>query len=286
MKTIKEITPLKSSAPFVILRHKNAKFDYSIHYHNEFELNLITNFKGKKVVGDAIEKCESVDLTLLGPDLKHIWKSDEEVSNANVTTIQFQEQFLPPKILDYKIFKDIRALLELSKRGISIQNPTKTKIVKKISKLKDTDHFGSFLLFLEILHDLSKSEDKKILSSAAGNNLNQKSESRRITIVTKYIENNYHKQIKLSTLAEMINMSESAFSHYFKKRTGQSFIKYLLEHRLSIVTNLLSETNSPISEISYMTGFTTLSNFNRSFKKKHGVSPKQFRTNYINQIKR
>ncbi|WP_303318595.1 AraC family transcriptional regulator [Flavivirga abyssicola] len=284
MKTIKEITPLKSNAPFVILRHKNAKFDYSIHYHNEFELNLITNLKGKRIVGDSIEECDSVDLTLLGPDLKHIWKSNEEISNADVTTIQFQEQFLPPKILDYEIFKDIRTLLESSKRGISIQDPTKTKIVKKISRLKDADHFGSFLLFLEILHDLSKSDDKKILSSAAGNNYSQHSESRRITIVINYIENNYNKQIKLATLAEMINMSESAFSHYFKKRTGQSFIKYLLDHRLSIVTKLLSETNIPINEISYMTGFITLSNFNRSFKKKHGVSPKQYRINYINHV--
>ncbi|TGV02422.1 AraC family transcriptional regulator [Flavivirga rizhaonensis] len=284
MKTIKEITPLKSNAPFVILKHKNAKFDYSIHYHNEFELNLITNFKGKRIVGDSIEECESVDLTLLGPELKHIWKSNEIISTANVITIQFQEHFLASKTLDYTIFKDIRALLELSKRGISIQNPTKNKIAKKISKLKDPDHFDSFLLFLEILHDLSKSEDKKVLSSAASNNYSQKRESRRITIVTKYIENNYDKQIKLTTLAEMINMSESAFSHYFKKRTGQSFIKYLLDHRLSIVTKLLSETNIPINEISYMTGFITLSNFNRSFKKKHGVSPKQYRINYINHL--
>ena len=81
----------------------------------------------------------------------------------------------------------------------------------------------------------------------------------------------------------MVNMSESAFSHYFKKRTSQSFTSYLQDYRLGIVTKLLTETNMSINEISYASGFNSLSNFNRAFKKKHGISPKEFKVNYYNE---
>ena len=84
-------------------------------------------------------------------------------------------------------------------------------------------------------------------------------------------------------VANMVNMSESAFSHYFKKRTSQSFTSYLQDYRLGVVTKLLTETDLSINEISYSAGFNTLSNFNRAFKKKHNLSPKEFKQNYIIQ---
>ncbi|NJB82262.1 AraC family transcriptional regulator [Wenyingzhuangia aestuarii] len=280
MKSIKEITPIKSDDPFVILKHDNALFDYPLHFHNEYELNLIENFKGKRTVGDSVELCEGVDLTLLGPELKHFWTSDAIISNARVTTIQFQEHFLYSKIMSYSVSKEVKKLLELSKRGITFSNPTKQRVLDLLNTIEHNKDFKSFLTFLEILHILSTSEDKKILSSSASVDYSQQRESRRISLVMSYIKEHYQKNIRMPKIAEMVNMSESAFSHYFKKRTNQSFTSYLLDYRLGVVTKLLTETNMPISEISYAAGFNSLSSFNRAFKKKHNMSPKEFKTNY------
>lgn len=286
MKSIKEITPIKSDDPFVILKHENALFDYPLHFHNEYELTLITNFEGSRTVGDSVEQCEETDLTLLGPELKHLWKSDKVVSNSGVITIQFQEHFLHSKIMSYAVSKDIKKLLELSKRGISFSNPTKDLISKKVLSIENNTNFKSFLTFLEILHILSTSKDIKVLSSPPSANYSQKRESRRISLITNYIINNYDQEIKLSKVAEMVNMSESAFSHYFKKRTSQSFTSYLMDYRLGVVTKLLTETNMSINEISISAGFNSLSNFNRAFKKKHGISPKEFKVNYHKEVQR
>ncbi|MBE0391023.1 AraC family transcriptional regulator [Flavobacterium sp. PL002] len=284
MKSIKEVTPIKSDDPFVILKHENALFDYPLHFHNEYELNLISNFKGSRTVGDSFEKCEETDLTLLGPELKHIWKSESIISNAQVVTIQFQEHFLHSKIMSYAVSKDIKKLLELSKCGISFLNPTKDLITEKIATIKGNTDFKSFLTFLEILHILSTSKDIKVLSSPPSANYNQNRESRRISLITNYIKNNYNSEIKLSKIAEMVNMSESAFSHYFKKRTNHSFTSYLQDYRLGVVTKLLTETDMSINEISYKAGFNSLSNFNRAFKKKHNISPKEFKLNYDQEV--
>ena len=280
MKSIKEITPIKNDDPFVILKHENALFDYPLHFHDEYELNLITNFNGTRTVGDSIEKCEDTDLTLLGPELKHLWKSEALVSTANVTTIQFQEHFLHSKFMEYNVSKDIKKLLELSKRGIAFTEPTKSLVMEKINGIEGNGDFKSFLTFLEILHVLSVSKDFKVLSNPPSANYSQERESRRITTVMNYIRKNYQHEIKLNKVAQLVNMSESAFSHYFKKRTSQSFTSYLLEYRLGVVTKLLIETNMSINEISYAAGFNSLSNFNRAFKKKFMLTPKEYKLNY------
>jgi AraC-like DNA-binding protein len=284
MKSIKEITPLKNDDPFVILKHDNALFDYPLHFHNEYEINLITNFDGIRTVGDSVEKVLGTDLVLLGPELKHHWKSRTVTSKASVTTIQFQEHFLHSKIMSYTVSKDIKKLLEISKQGISFQSPIKEEISVLLLSIENNTSFKSLLTFLEILHKLSISKYYKALSTPPSANYNQKRESRRISLITKFIKDNYQNEIKLAEIAKMVNMSESAFSHYFKKRTSQSFTKYLQEYRLGVVTKYLTETNRPINEVCYLAGFNSLSNFNRFFKRKYNISPKEFRGNFKNSV--
>lgn len=281
MKIIREITPLKPKDPFVILKHENARFDYPLHFHPEYEINFITNFSGKRIVGDSIEDCDALDLTLLGPYLQHMWKSEKPISNATVITIQFQEKILNSNLSSYELFNGIRDLLEFSRKGISFSNPTKEKVGKKIVQLCEISGFDSLLLFLDILQDLAVSINKKILSNSPITNCIPEGENLRINSVIDYIENNYADEIKLGTIAEIINMSESAFSHFFKKRTGASFTQYILDYRIGIATKLLFETDMTINEISYKSGFKTLSNFNKAFKKKQGNSPKDYRNDYM-----
>ncbi|WP_271765204.1 AraC family transcriptional regulator [Aquimarina algiphila] len=284
MKIIREVTPVKSEDPFIILKHENARFDYPLHFHPEYEINFILNFSGKRIVGDSIEDCENTDLVLIGPYLQHIWKTEECTSNATVITIQFQENFLGSKLLNYDLFKEIKELLEFSRKGITFSNPTKDRIGKKIIQLCEKDDFDTFLLFLEILKDLAISSDKKILASSPIANHISQGKSRRINAVLHYIENNYANDITLSTIAKIANMSESAFSHFFKKRTNMNFTQYILDFRIRVATKLLLETEMAINEISYKSGFKTLSNFNRTFKRKQGSSPREYRKNYIKEV--
>ncbi|RKR14910.1 AraC-like DNA-binding protein [Maribacter vaceletii] len=283
MKIIREVTPVKSEDPLIVLRHENAQFDYPLHFHPEYEINFIMNFSGKRIVGDSIEDCQNIDLTLLGPYLQHIWKSKDSESTATVITIQFQENFLGSKLPNYKLFKDVKELLEMSRRGIAFSNPTKKKVSKKIIRLCETEGLDTFILFLEVLKELAESSDKQILSSSPIANDSSQGKSRRINAVVHYIENNYKNDISLGSMAKVANMSESAFSHFFKRRTNKSFTKYILDFRIRVATKLLLETEMAINEISFKSGFKTLSNFNRSFKKTHGFSPKDYRKNYIKE---
>ena len=84
-------------------------------------------------------------------------------------------------------------------------------------------------------------------------------------------------------MAALVNMSGSAFSHFFKKRTGISYITYLNNLRVAHACNLLESTTLSASEICYECGFNNKSNFIRIFTRKKGMTPIQYRK-FITQM--
>ena len=101
-----EIVPIHKEDLFIILNHPNAKFDYPVHYHPEYEINLVMNCTGTRVVGDSEEEFGDSDLVMVGPSLPHAWKSDSKVNH--VITIQFSEDMLNYPMLGKRIFSPIR----------------------------------------------------------------------------------------------------------------------------------------------------------------------------------
>ena len=100
---------------------------------------------------------------------------------------------------------------------------------ERILKLTKMQGFQTVLEFFSILHDLSISNRRFLMDNRYDSQaIVRTSKSRRIAKVCDFIEKNYGNQIKLSEVAEMVNMSESAFSHFFKKKTNCTFIDYVM----------------------------------------------------------
>lgn len=91
------------------------------------------------------------------------------------------------------------------------------------------------------------------------------------------IENNYFEKLSLSELAENFSLSVSTLKRYFKKYTGQSPIEYINNTRINMAKFMLIDSNLQISEVSYNVGFEDALYFSKFFKKKTGLSPKEFR---------
>lgn len=277
-RIVREITPISSDDFFVVLNHFNAKFDFPIHYHPEYELNLVLNSKGKRIIGDSIQDYTSSDLVLIGPNTPHAWAGNENHSDAHVITIQFHTDFLSDKALNRKIAMPIKELLNKARRGVLFAKETTEVMIGKFEKLSGTQGFDSLLEFLSVLYDLSISRNQQVLASSSYVGHIDPSKSRRIQKVTDFIQTNLHKEIRVKEVAEMVNMSETAFSHFFKKRTQRSFSGYLTDMRIGHAARQLVDSEKNITEICYESGFNNISNFNRTFKKKRGVTPSDFRS--------
>ena len=99
MKDIqKEIVPIVDEDLFIVLNHMDADFDYQVHYHPEYEINLVLNTYGERIVGDSIEAFKDIDLVMLGPNIPHKW-CGKVVKGNHVITIQFSEQLLDLPIM-------------------------------------------------------------------------------------------------------------------------------------------------------------------------------------------
>jgi len=273
----KEITPLSAEDLFIVLNHPDAKFDYPVHYHSDFELNLVIGSYGERVVGDSVENFSELDLVMTGPNVPHAWFGAIN-EKRHVVTIQFSEKMIDFPLLEKRLFQSIKELLYESRRGIVFTKETQNKIKEKILTLTKMQGFQTVLTFFSILNELSVS-DRRLLTSNKfdSNDIVRASKSRRIAKVCEYIEVNYYKQIKLKEVAALVNMSESAFSHFFKKRTRCTYIDYLTNIRIAKSCQLLSETTQTVAEICYACGFENMSNFMRIFKKKKNVTPAKYR---------
>ena len=286
MIVYKEITPLTQKDVFIIINSEKIGFDYPIHYHSAYELTLVLNSSGNRIIGDSVEKYSSNDLVLIGPEIYHKWDDDdilpEKRNNAHVITIQFSKEFFNQSLLSKKEFLSFKNLLKDSQRGLKFTDKTFRIIALKIQNLITIKGFEAVIEFLKILHILSISEDKKYLASVGFISIKVDEKGDRINKMFTYILAHFNDpNLRITELANESNMSTSAFGHFFKKSTNKSFTQFVVDLRLGYASKLLINSNYSISEIAYKSGFNNIANFNRLFKKNKAITPKQYRQNLM-----
>ena len=279
---MREITPLTQSDCFTLFSRTKKKFDFPLHYHEEFELNLIVNAKGaKRIVGDHIDVIDDLELVLVGPNLYHAWFTHKcESEDIRELTIQFHKDLFEERFLRKNQLSFIRTMFEKAQRGILFSRETIERLKPRIMGLEQKNGFDSVLELLSILHDLSTSRNMHTLSDSSSSNEQFNYNSRRIEKVFEYMNANYGRAITLGEVSKVANMPEASFSRFIKKRIGNTFIDSLNEIRLGHATRMLIDTTHNVAEVAYKCGFNNISNFNRTFKKKKGCTPTEFRENF------
>ena len=284
-RVLREITPLGDhDFMYVADRHKK-EFDYPIHCHDIMELNFVENAAGaRRVVGDSSEVIGDCDLVLItSSDLEHVWEQHEcKSDDIHEVTVQFyihfEDEHTPFRTNPYK---SIYQMMMRAKRGLAFRMSAIMTIYPRLVKLATID--DKFLMAHElmyILHELSKFDDAYELASSTFAKVDVSSESRRVLKVKDFINTHISDELRLEQLASLVSMTPTAFSRFFKLRTGKTLSEYIVDIRLGHAARLLIDTNDSVSEICWNCGFNTLSNFNRLFRKRKGCSPTEFREKY------
>lgn len=279
----REIVPIDEHDLFILFNRPEAGFAYPVHYHSEYEINLVMGTSGQRIVGDSIEVFEEMDLALIGPNIGHAWRGDT-IKGSHVITIQFSDAMLNMPIVNKRLFKPIRQLLIDARRGIKFSKEAQLKMKEEIVALTHMQGFQTVLAFLSLLNEMSNADRYSLVSNHydASGTL-QSSKSRRITKVCKYMEEHFKDTVTLSEMASLVGMSDTAFSHFFKAKTNMTFIDHLNDMRIAHACRLLADTNQTISEICYSSGFNNISNFIRMFKKRKQMTPNAYR-DFVNKM--
>ena len=274
---LEEITP---DCFHIVDRHK-AKFTYPLHQHREYELNFVENASGvKRIVGDSVEEIGDYDLVLIcSENLEHVWDNGRCGSrDIREVTIQFSPELLSGGLISKNQFSSIMKMFRDANHGISFPLHAIMRVYGVLDGLaSEPQGFIRFLKFLWLLYMLSVS-DYRILSSSSFSHAERNPESRRVKKVKQYINDHYTETLKLEDMARLVGMTPTSFSRFFKLRTGKTLSDYVLDIRLGFAARMLVDSTKNISEICFECGFNNLSNFNRIFKGRRGVTPKEFRS--------
>ncbi len=273
--------PPQSSFKFKKIQKESLEFNW--HYHPEYEIMFMYRSRGKRFVGDNIDYYQEGDLFFIGPNLPHTWYSPPGVMGTHkgheAILVQFKDNLSGIHFRQVPEFISIVHLFSIARRGLQFFGKTRDQVIKHLLEIEHMEGADRVLTLLKILDIMGKAgkEDRKVLSSIEFTNRFQQEEQSRIDKVCTYINQNYKKKLKLEDVAAIANMSTTAFSRFFKKSTGKTFVNYVNELRIGWACKLLIESEMTIAEIFCEVGFNNLSNFNRRFYERHKMSPRQYR---------
>ena len=249
------------------------------HYHEEYELHLIVQTSGKLFVGDYIGQFKPGNLVLTGPRLPHNWVStdipDQGVKIRDRVIlfpdepIRQASEFLPE-------FREVAPLLERARYGVEFAD-TGTLVAQYMDRIKASTGLTRFGIFLQLLSVLAAREDYQLLSSRQLQSYDSDASLQQISEVVDYLTANYASQFTMSDIARQWKMTESQFSRYFKRVTGNTFTNFVNRLRINRACQMLAESNRYISTICFDVGFNNVSNFNRRFIEIKSITPGQYR---------
>lgn len=249
------------------------------HCHDEYELHLITATSGRVFVGDWIGQFQPGQLVLTGPRLPHNWVSTDlpegGVAERDLV-IQFLHQPIAQGSQHIPELREALPLLERAKHGIEFFDMQATALAHW-QRVKAQHGLARFAAFCDFLSELARCTDYRLLSSVQLQSVDDDTQLNQINAIVNRITDNLTQPLTAADLARQLNMSESSFSRFFRRSTGNTFADFVNHVRVNRACQLLMESDRYITDIGYEVGFNNIANFNRRFLDIKGMTPSEYR---------
>ena len=106
---------------------------------------------------------------------------------------------------------------------------------------------------------------------------------RVITGITKYMQEHLSEDVSLHILSEEFHLNSQYISQLFKNEIGVNFLAYLTNIRMEHAKKLLLSSSLSIAEVSEQSGYGDYRVFTKVFKKSEGITPSQYRRDFLSQ---
>jgi AraC-like DNA-binding protein len=249
------------------------------HYHEEYELHLIVASRGKVFVGDYIGQFEPGHLVLTGPRLPHNWISTDvppEGIALRDVVLQFPDAPLRQAAALIPELAEALPLLERARFGIEFFGLSHTAR-EYCARIKASHGLQRFSQFTELLGELVRCHDYRLLSTVQLQSFDDDAALAKISGIVDHLISHYSESFSMAEMAARLGMTESSFSRYFRRATGNSFTDFVNRLRINRACQLLMESDRYITNVCYDVGFNNVANFNRRFLQIKGMTPKEFR---------
>ena len=259
------------------------------HHHDEYELHLIVATSGKAFVGDWIGQFQPGHLVLTGPRLPHNWVSMDldGVSGGSVAlrdlVIQFKHEPIAAAAEHLPELAEALPLLDRARHGIEFFGLAEAAEVHwhRVKADRGLKRLAAFADFLAVL---TRCTDYRLLSNVQMQAVDDDDELDQINAIVNRLTADVAQPLAAAEVAAELGMSESRFSRFFRRATGNTFTDFVNRVRINRACQLLMETDRMVGAICYEVGFNNLANFNRRFLEIKGLTPTEFRRQADNRF--
>lgn len=261
--------------------------DVSLHWHNEFEINVMIDGSAIYQVGAQTYISNVGDINIKVPGILHATHIQEN-GFAHYETLIFR-----PELFGFTEYErgNLKYLLRILSKKLIIKTPIRPndveydriyRLLKDAMDAAENNTPADDILLRSRLNEafyvLIKNgyvikNDLSTLHDADMEELNP---------ALKYIADNFNHDIKIAELASLTARSETSFMALFKRVLGVTTIEYITHLRINSACEMLRLTNRKIIDIAQSCGYCNLSNFNRIFKRKMGLTPREYRNQFNN----
>lgn len=253
---------------------------YPVHWHNDAEIILPLENKYSVIIGGMEYVIPCGDVLIIPPAELHsmpaipghrlILQYDHSVLESVPAVKQIMRCLTAPILIDKDLDKDLHSISKKIMLDIYSLN-------RKNSEIADIKIFISLVTLLTAVREFQLSRSKTLLEC---DDLQLDEYNEKFSAVIKYIDDNYMYDITLEKLAEVAGYSKYHFSRIFKQFNSMSYLRYINARRTKAAEHLLLDPDLSVTEVAMMSGFKSLTTFNRIFKEIKHCTPTDFKKLY------
>ncbi|MVM38438.1 helix-turn-helix domain-containing protein [Spirosoma sp. HMF3257] len=274
---------------FSVRQDQSPNINNRWHFHPEVELIQFHKGSGTQFVGDNIMRFGQGDVVLVGANLPHYWRYDEQelADNQNpqpyATVIHFTKDFWGTHFLTLPETKPIKQVLDKAQRGLLLTGSTSELIGSKIEAVYHSAGAYRLMALMDCLLAISQANEAVLLSSLGFECNFADLENERINAIYDFTFKKFSQKIRLDEVASIAGLSSNSFCRYFKSRTGKTYSQFLTEIRVGHACRQLIDNRRSIQQICYESGFQNATCFFEKFKAVTGQSPLSYQRSHRNR---
>lgn len=248
-----------------------------LHSYNNWELSYVLTGSGTRTIGEHTEPFRSGEIILIPPNIPHVWRFTPDDTDADGYIANISVYFDTPALESLGILipelSGVMGRIEQLDHAVSYTGEKLNAIQQLMFSMRGKTPVDRVPLMMELLIEISDVAD----SIYAGKRSCLTRTERRLEAIRVYCACNYSRQITLDEISRHVGMNKSAFCTFMRNNTDSSFSEYLNDIRLEKARTMLFNTDHSISGIAVDCGFQNVTYFNRLFKKRFNLTPKEIR---------
>lgn len=286
-------TMLSKDFPFKLIHHTSKELKQPLHTHDYVQIAYVLGGVCKHQLRGKSLTVSRGDIFIILPGVEHSISSIEdqafEVVLLDFMSFLVREELKPFEETLHPFFQQAgeedsasshQPWLHFDKGKQPLVEQLLQDIQEELEHRETGYQYAVRISLIKLLILIDREYRRALRRPASRSAQSTLVEHHPIDEVKRYVYDNYSEDIPLEHGALIANMAPAYFSHVFKKETGQTFIDFMNEVRIERAMELIRRDSHTITQIGFQVGFHHLSHFIRTFKKRTGITPTEYKKTF------